>query len=145
MGGMNTELPYVDEHSVRIPVSRDAVWAALQRYVASSLSGAEGSPLTKILGTEPRAGFEVLDSVPTDRLTLIGRHRFSRYMLTFELADATVGATQLRAQTYAAFPGMHGRVYRALVIGTRLHVVATNHLLRSIRRLSIEAAEADIS
>ena len=141
MGSMNTELPYVDEHAVRIPVSRDAVWTALQRYVASSLSGAAGGALTRILGAEPRAGFEVLDSVPTERLTLVGRHRFSRYMLTFELADATVGATQLRAQTYAEFPGVHGRLYRAMVIGTRLHVVATNHLLRSIRRLSIDVAQ----
>jgi len=138
---MNAELPYIDEHAARIPVSRDAVWTALQRYAASSLSGEDGSPLARILGTEPRAGFEVLDSVPGERLTLVGRHRFARYMLTFELADATVGATQLRAQSYAAFPGVHGRVYRALVIGTRLHVVATNHLLRSIRRLSIEVAE----
>jgi hypothetical protein len=142
MPSVNAELPYVDEHAIRIPVSRATVWAALQRYVASSLSGAEGSPFTRLLGTEPPGGFEILDSVPLERLTLVGRHRFSRYMLVFELADATVGSTQLHAQSYAAFPGLHGRAYRALVIGTRLHVVATNHLLRSIRRKSIEAAEA---
>jgi hypothetical protein len=140
--GVNADLPYVDEHAVRIPVPRDLVWTALQRYVSSSLSGAEGSPLTRILGTEPRAGFEVFDSVPAERLTLVGRHRFARYRLSFELTDATHGATQLRAQSYAAFPGLHGRAYRALVIGMRLHVVATNRLLRSIRRLSIEIAEA---
>ena len=139
---MNADLPYVDEHAVRIPVSRDLVWTALQRYVASSLGSTEGSPVTRILGTEPRAGFEVLESVPAQRLTLVGRHRFSRYMLDFELADAADAATQLRAQTYAAFPGVAGRVYRALVIGTRLHVVATNRILRSIRRLSIELAES---
>jgi hypothetical protein len=142
MSVVKAELPYVDEHAVRIPVSRDLVWTALQRYVASSLLSAEGSLLTRILGTEPRAGFEVLESAPAQRLTLVGRHRFSRYMLDFELTDVTGGATQLRAQTYAAFAGVHGRFYRALVIGTRFHVVATNHLLRSIRRLSIEVAEA---
>lgn len=139
MGRMSAELPYVDEHAVRIPVSRDVVWTALQHYVASSLTGAQGGPLTRILGTEPPAGFEVLDSVPAERLTLVGHHRFSRYELTFELSEVPVGATQLRAQTYADFPGLHGRAYRALVIGTRLHVLATNHLLRSIRRLSLRS------
>ena len=38
-------------------------------------------------------------------------------------------------QTYAAFPGVRGRVYRALVIGSQGHAVATNGMLRSVRRL----------
>lgn len=141
------ELPYVDEHAVRIAASRELVWTALQRYVATSLRIAPGSPLVRILATEPSAGFEVSESVPVERLTLVGRHRFSQYMLAFELTDltdgATDGATQLRAQTYAAFPGLRGRVYRALVIGTRAHLVSTNHVLRSIRRMSIELAAAE--
>jgi hypothetical protein len=131
-------LPYVDEHAVRIPVPRDVVWTALERYVASALRSAEGSPLTRILGTEPRAGFEVSERVPAERLALAGRHRFSRYLLVFVLADAADGDTQLRAQTYAVFPGLHGSAYRALVIGTRFHVLATNRLLRAVRRRSIE-------
>jgi len=131
-------LPYVDEHTIRIAASRELVWTALQRYVATSLCTAEGNPLVRLLGTEPRAGFEVSESAPTESLSLVGRHRFARYMLAFELTDAPVGSTQLRAQTYAAFPGVRGCVYRVLVIGTRAHVVATNHVLRSIRRLSVE-------
>jgi hypothetical protein len=142
MGPVRTDLPYIDEHAVRVSATREQVWAALNRYVESSLTRAAGSPFTKILGTEPRGGFEVAEAVPTERLTLVGRHRFSRYMLVFELADGVDGATQLRAKSYAAFPGIHGRVYRTLVIGTRLHVLATSHLLRSIRRLSIEGAHA---
>lgn len=138
MASVKTELPYIDEHAIRVAEPRDRVWTALNRYVESSLAGAERSPLTKILGTEPRGGFEIAEAVPVERLALVGRHRFSRYRLVFELADAD-GGTQLRAQTYAVFPGIHGRAYRALVIGTRLHVVATNHLLRSVRRLSEQA------
>ena len=75
-------------------------------------------------------------AAPHERLTLTGRHHFSRYLLVFDLGDAPDGATRLRATSYAAFPGPHGRVYRTLVIGTRLHVVATTHILRSVRRLT---------
>jgi hypothetical protein len=88
----------------------------------------------RVLGTEPRAGFEIAERTPDVRLSLVGRHRFSRYLLAFELADAPGGSTQLRAQTYAAFPGVRGRVYRALVIGSRGHAIATNGMLRSVRR-----------
>jgi hypothetical protein len=130
-------LPFVDEHTVKIAASRDAVWTALRRYVATSLRVGNGGPLAKILGTRPPAGFEVAESRPNERLTLVGRHRFSRYMLAFELTDASDRVTLLSARTHAAFPGVHGRVYRALVIGTHAHVIATRHVLRSIRRLAV--------
>jgi hypothetical protein len=133
-------LPFVDEHAIRIAAPRELVWPALQRHVAASLRMA--GPLAKILGTEPPTGFEVVDSRPTERLTLAGSHRFSKYLLVFEVADASDGGTQLRAKTYAEFPGVRGRVYRALVIGTRAHVAATNHILRSVRRLSLELTSA---
>lgn len=133
------ELPFVDEHTIGIAASRDAVWAALRRYVATSLR--VGGPLATILGTRPPAGFEVADRQPTERLTLIGRHRFSRYMLMFDLADAGDGVTRLSAKTYAAFPGAHGRVYRALVVGTGAHVIATRRIMRSIRRLAMSSID----
>src|SRR5262245_30600661 len=124
-------LPYVDEHAITIAVPRDRVWAALRRYATKSIGFSGGSPLARILGTAPRSGFEVADEVPGDRLTLAGRHRFSRYALVFELHDAAGDSTVLCAKTYAAFPGRHGRVYRALVIGSRAHVVATGRILRA--------------
>lgn len=138
----NGELPFVDEHTTRIAASRELVWTALQRYVATSLCVDEASVLAKILGAQPPSGFEVFESRPTERLTLVGRHRFSRYMLAFDLADASDG-TQVSAETYAVFPGLRGHVYRALVIGTRAHVVATRRMLRTIRRLTIELTAAD--
>jgi hypothetical protein len=138
MSGPDGELPYVDEHAIRIAAPRERVWTVLQCYAGGSLRFTEGSPVARILGTEPRAGFALSDSTPLTRLTLVGRHRFSRYMLTFELTDAPGGTTQLRAQTYAEFPGFRGQVYRALVIGSRGHSLATNRILRSVRRLSLD-------
>lgn len=133
-------LPYIDEHAVRIAAPRAIVWTALEQYVAAFLRRTEAGLLARLLGTEPRAGFEVAERAQPDRLVLVGRHRFSRYQLAFELTDGADGATELCATTHAEFPGVRGRVYRALVIGTRLHVVATTRILRSIRRRAITIA-----
>jgi hypothetical protein len=136
------DLPYVDEHAVTIAAPRDRVWAALRRYAATSIGVPDGSPLARVLGTAPRSGFAVAEAVPGDRLTLAGGHRFSRYALVFELRDTAGDGTVLSAKTYAAFPGLHGRVYRVLVIGSRAHVVATGHMLRAVRRLSLQVRGA---
>ena len=126
-------LPYIDEHATRIPATRSRVWEALESYVQALLRANERGPLTTVLGTDPPGGFAVAESVPGERLALRGRHRFARYELAFELAEAEDGfATQLRAQTRAEFPGVRGRIYRALVIGSRGHVVATRYMLRRI-------------
>ena len=129
--------PYVDEHRIRIEAPRPRVWSALCRYVDATLAVAADSSLARLLRTEPRAGFQVAGAVANSRLDLTGRHRFSRYRLVFDLTDSEDAQTLLSARTYAAFPGLHGRVYRALVIGTRGHVVMTNHILRSIRRSTL--------
>ena len=97
----------------------------MERCSATSLRIPEGSPIAGLPGTQPRTGFEVLDSAPAHSLRLAGRHRFARYMLKFELTDAAEAATHLRAQTRALFPGARGQAYRALVIGTRSHTAAT--------------------
>ena len=140
---MSINLPYVDEHSITIAAPRDLVWTALQHYAATSIGIPGGSPLARILGTAPRSGFELTETVPTDRLTLTGRHRFSRYALVFELRDATGHGTVLQAKTYAAFPGPHGRMYRVLVIGTGAHMFATGRILHAIRRLCLNMTDHD--
>jgi hypothetical protein len=135
----NTDLPYVDAHAITIAAPRDQVWRALQRYANSSIGVSGGNPLARVLGTTPRSGFAVAAAIPGDTLTLTGRHRFSRYALVFDLQDGAGHSTVLRAKTFAAFPGLHGQMYRAMVIGTRVHVLATTHMLRSVRQLSITA------
>ncbi|MUM17806.1 DUF2867 domain-containing protein [Mycobacterium sp. CBMA271] len=130
-------LSYIDEHAIRIDAPRAQVWENLRRYADAMLRSAERSPLGALLGTRPRAGFAVNEVEPGQHLSLVGRHRFSRYELVFELGETKDGGTQLRAQTYADFPGLRGRIYRALVIGTRGHVLATNHILRSVKRLTV--------
>jgi len=131
---MTSELPYVDTHRTTIAASRDRVWSALREYVDTSLGAHKAMPLAWLLGTEPQSGFGVLRETPEERLTLAGRHRFAKYELVFDLTEDADGRTVLSAQTYSAFPGPHGRIYRLLVISTRTHVLATNHILHTINR-----------
>jgi hypothetical protein len=132
------DLPFVDEHRTRIPAPREVVWSRLLPYVDASLATMKDSVFSRVLGTRPPGGFEVSAEDPERRLVLTGRHRFSQYALLFELTDLEGEATLLRARTYARFPGPHGRVYRLLVIGSRLHVVATRGMLAAIRRACLE-------
>ncbi|MBC8068158.1 MAG: hypothetical protein IAG13_07480 [Deltaproteobacteria bacterium] len=136
---MGDELPHIDQHAITIAARRDAVWAALERYVGETIGTSRLPLLGHLLGTDPPSGFVVAEREPGRRLVLAGRHRFSRYRLVFELEDAVDAATVLRANSYAVFPGPHGRVYRALVIGTRLHVLATRGILHAVRRATASA------
>jgi hypothetical protein len=137
-------LPFIDEHRRTVAAPASATWEALRSVVAKNMNGLP-SALASIWGLEPlRAdgsrpldtgsplpGFRVVDATPTRRLILDGRHRFSRYRLEFLLDDAPAG-TVLRARSYAVFPGPHGAAYRAVIIGSRGHVVAVRRLLRAI-------------
>lgn len=141
-------LPYVDELTVDVAADRDATWAALLRVVEGSFASARGRGPARLLdcedtelsGPRPLAqdsafpGFHVEAAEPGGELALAGRHRFSTYLLTFRLEDADTGRTRLIAETRAAFPGFKGSVYRALVIGTRMHVLVTRRLLNASKR-----------
>jgi hypothetical protein len=135
--GAAHELPYIDEHALRIDASSATVWSALERFVDTEIGAAKLEWLGHLLGTDPPTGFAVAERRAHRHIALVGRHRFSHYRLVFELDDEPDGRTVLRARTYARFPGPHGRVYRALVIGTRLHVLATRGMLHAIRRRAL--------
>lgn len=128
-----TGLPHIDDHELRIEAPAAAVFVALRRYVDNGLATADGHVLARMLGTDPPAGFAVTEEIPDRLLRLAGRHRFARYQLVFELEEVP-GGTVLRAGSYGEFPGMRGRAYRAAVIGSRGHVVATRHVLKQVRR-----------
>jgi len=135
------QLPYIDEHSQQVDAPVDAVWTALLKVLRRAMGGS--SRFARILGCDPAQGttefagrpgdavpgFRVVEAEPGRRLALRGRHRFSSYALTFVL-----DGDQLRAQTHAEFPGILGRVYRAVVIGSGGHRLVTRRLLRQVAR-----------
>jgi hypothetical protein len=79
-------------------------------------------------------GFHVELAEPGRELALAGSHRFSHYALIFRLGRLDADRTRLRAETRADFPQLKGSVYRALVIGTRGHVLVTCRLLDAAKR-----------
>jgi hypothetical protein len=143
------DLPYIDEHSIQIGATPEQVWSALVSVLRRDLGGAP-APLARLLGLRPERwqgdwhetlrsghampGFEVAQVSAPERLALRGRHRFSRYALVLELDGDDAAGCVLRAQTWAEFPGLAGRAYRALVIGTGGHRLVVWGLLRRTRR-----------
>jgi hypothetical protein len=141
------ELPFIDEHAVEIDAPRDRVWPALCRVAGGAFNRPGAHRFARLLGALPRGadgdpsvagstlvGFRVVRAEPGGDLALEGRHRFSRYALTFRIDDLAVGRSRVRAETRAVFPGLHGRAYRALVIGTGGHVLVVRRLLAAVRR-----------
>ena len=126
-------LPLLDENSATVHASQSAVWHAVRRY-AHGLAQSDHAVLGRVLGTEPRSGFELAEEVERERVVLTGRHRFARYRLVFELAAEPSNATKLSVLSFATFPGARGRLYRGLLMGTRGHVLAVRHMLRTIQR-----------
>jgi hypothetical protein len=140
-------LPFVDEHSTTIAATPEEVWEALLGVTAGLGSGTGAGWLVRALGcaqSEHRGepgrigstvpGFVVARAVRPAVLALMGEHRYSRYVLIFTIAETPAGPIDLKAETRAEFPGRSGALYRALVISSRGHVLATRSILRSTRR-----------
>ncbi|RNM12548.1 hypothetical protein [Nocardioides pocheonensis] len=135
-------LSFVDEHRVLVHADADAVWQALGRSLPHGAIARTGA---RLLGAEPaRAhgdplvadsavpGFGVHAALPGRELVLAGRHRFSVYRLTFSLEPRERDVV-LVARTEARFPGLRGRGYRALVIGSGAHRRLTRRWLQGVR------------
>ena len=142
-------LPAIDEHSVEIAAGRKRVWDALvaglpggspaerSRQVGAALLGWEERRATGRPGEvgSTLVGFRVERARPRKELALTGRHRLSRYALTFRIEDGRrAGTTVLRAATDAEFPGVAGRAYRALVIGSGIHARVMRGMLAGFKR-----------
>jgi hypothetical protein len=137
-----TDLPLIDVHTTTVPAPPERAWACLEHVlpqgrgaeVVATLLGCEDTATAGGLAAGARVpGFRVAEARPPVQLRLVGRHRFSRYELRFDLRPAGGGGTEVTATSLAAFPGPHGRVYRALVIGSGGHVVAVRRMLRGVR------------
>jgi hypothetical protein len=148
VGETTERLPHIDEHSLVVEAGREATWQALGRVVEGSVAAGGAPRVARLLGcadiaaSGPRPlaagsalpGFHVATAEVPAELALAGSHRFSSYALVFRLDELDQGRTRIRAETRAEFPKLKGAVYRALVIGTRLHVLATRRILAGAKR-----------
>lgn len=142
------QLPFIDTHTVHVRVSPDVVYEALWRSLQHSFGGRAARVYGRLVTCQPATGnhtpqpepgmsrfigFEVIAAEVPMRLHLAGAHHFSTYRIEFELSPTASGTT-LAATTLAAFHGVRGRLYRAMVIGSRGHVLATRGMLRAVAR-----------
>jgi hypothetical protein len=118
-------LPYIDEHATTVAASPADTWRAVLKMWSRD-PDAGGAPDVR------SPFFTVDDAVPMRRLGLKGRHWFSVYKLVFELHDQGAGRTRISAHTWAAFPGLRGKLYRTLVIGSGGHRIVVWLMLRRI-------------
>lgn len=141
-------LPEIDDHVQLVAVTADGAWRALLAVLAGTFRAlprplasawALDQPVRSSDWDHPVVGstipgFAVADLDPPTTLVLRGRHRFSRYELRFLLVPVDPGQTEVHARSSAVFPGVHGRLYRAVVIGTGAHRVAVRRLLAQVAR-----------
>ncbi|WP_179466345.1 hypothetical protein [Mycolicibacterium vinylchloridicum] len=120
-------LPYIDEHAIRVPADRVTTWHAVLRTICTNPADPATVPF----------GFVLDAAEEPDRLACKGRHWFSVYRLIFLLSDDAEGGTRVVAQTWAAFPGLRGKLYRALVIGSGGHRIVVRKMLRRIAAQAI--------
>jgi hypothetical protein len=142
-------LSYIDTYAIDIDAGVEDSWRALLGIVRSMTGERAPWPVEHVLAARPSSrsgdwrgtvavgdtipGFAVEEVRAARHLALAGHHRFARYELTFELEAVAPERTRLAAVTHAEFPGVRGRIYRALVIGSGGHRVVARRLLRRVR------------
>lgn len=105
-----------------MPADRAQTWSALLKVMCRNPNDPSTVPF----------GFVLDEAAAPERFALNGRHPFAIYRWVFALDDDGPQRTRVRALTSAAFPGLKGTLYRALVIGTGGHPVAVRMTLRRI-------------
>lgn len=148
MTSPSEHLPFVDELSIEVEAGAAATWEALLRVLERTFGSTATGRMARLLGcadveasgSRPLAagsafpGFHVEAAAPPAELALAGGHRFSDYGLILRLDDLGGNRTRVRAETRARFPGLKGGIYRALVIGTRMHVLVTRRVLGAVKQ-----------
>lgn len=144
---LHDDLPRIDEHSVTVEATAVDCWSAAVDVVPRAFSAratgvvarALGCADTAVAGPRPIAagsafpGFRVARAECPRELMFEGHHRFSRYDLIFRFDVLGPARSRVRAETRAVFPGRRGRIYRALVLGTRGHVLVVRRLLAGVK------------
>lgn len=97
-----------------------------------------------VIGAE-RPGLVVREVVPPATWAAAGRHRFAAYQVVFRIAAIGDGGSRLTVETYAAFPGLAGRIYHVLVIALGPHALVMRLILWHLRRQAelLQAGRAD--
>ena len=127
-------LPYIDEHAITVAASRDRTWPAVRRIICRDPHDPMSVPI----------GFVLDEARPPERFALKGQHLFATYKWVFELDAEGPERTRVRSATWAHFPGLRGKMYRALVIGSGGHRVVVRWTLKRIAAAAIaELEQAD--
>ena len=149
-------LPHIDEHSLVVEADPEIAWEAVLKVAEGSFGSPATGRIAALLGCADSAasgprplamgsalpGFHVEVAERPGELALVGGHRFSDYALIFRLDEQHGQRTLIRAETRAVFPGLKGSVYRAMVIGTRGHVLVTRRLLAAMKRRAERTSKA---
>jgi hypothetical protein len=133
-------LAFVDDHRVHVSAPVEQTWDAVSKLARRLAERPAPRAFAALWRLEPPSGFAITSS-SSERIVLVGHHRFARYELAFELRPTDDGV-EVCGRTSAEFPGAAGRLYRALVIGSGGHGVAVRAMLRQIRRAAERAASS---
>jgi hypothetical protein len=148
MSGMELDatLPRIDAHEVSVDAPALVAWSAVLAVFGRVTTGPVWRTFARAVRCTPDRATGSLDAagaampgflvarceIPTE-WALEGQHFFSRYALTFGVAPIDGAHCRITAQSSAAFPGAHGKMYRALVIGTGGHLIGVRGLLRTMK------------
>lgn len=146
------ELPFIDRHGLVIEAGPAEVWKSLVDTLPRWMGTSHFGVYARLIGTSDHEvnwdaglvgstliGFHVTESERPSRLVLSGHHRFSRYRLIWTIDEVDPGKSHIQAETRAVFPGVQGRMYRALVIGSSAHARILRRVLASISRQATAA------
>lgn len=149
----NDGLPFIDSHSIAVIAAPERAWdetarlmrcweqELLPRFAAGAVprfarllrcpyvnSPGPGAEMPAAI-----VGFRVVEAERPSRIVLAGEHRFSRYVLCFEVDVTADAGCDVRAETRASFPGRLGSSYRVAVIGSGAHIRVVGRMLSLIK------------